>query len=188
MIPGPHLAPRPGHGGLGKPSILILVSRSRTGGALASVRGVGGFVGATGEQSKLQGSHPAPFRNGSPGPSPCLPFGVPRARGAQVRLGPPRAVPADASLPGLTPHTSSHAHAHAHTHTQRDILVVVVLVFFLSFFFFFLCTLQKERARACRTDKGTKEHYKNITICKISSTLSAVMRRGGGPAAGRWGR
>lgn len=65
-------------------------------------------------------------------------------------------------LHDLTHNHTHKAHTHTHTHVQRDILVVVD--FFLSFVFLF--TLQKERARFCRTDEGTNRYYKNITICK----------------------
>lgn len=40
--------------------------------------------------------------------------------------------------------------------------------FFLLFLFlnlFFLFTLQKERARSCRTE-GVNQYYKNTTVCK----------------------
>lgn len=41
--------------------------------------------------------------------------------------------------------------------------------FFLLFLFlnlFFLFTLQKERARSCRTEEGVNQYYKNTTVCK----------------------
>lgn len=68
-----------------------------------------------------------------------------------------------------------HTHkAHTHTHTciHRDTVVVVWI-------FFSLFTLQKGRARSCRTDRRTNI-TKILQFVKSSSPLSASVTRGRG--------
>lgn len=175
MIPGPHLALRPGHGGLGKIRILIFVSRKPKRRHAGLCPGCLRLCGGQGGIKQARGLPPSALQKQS-GPLSLPPYGGSLGpEGHRSDLVPSSAAPADATLPDLTPHTSS-TRTRAHTHKGT-------FWWWWWFFclFFFLCTLQQERARACRTDEGTNEHYKNITICKISFTLSAFTQRGGDP-------
>lgn len=56
-----------------------------------------------------------------------------------------------------------------HIRTKGYFAIDGAELFFKLFLFlnlFFLFTLQKERARSCRTEEGADKYYKNITVCK----------------------
>lgn len=68
-----------------------------------------------------------------------------------------------------THNTSTYTHIHMHIRTKGYFAIDGAELFLKLFLFlnlFFLFTLQKERARSCRTEEGANKYYKNITVCK----------------------
>lgn len=108
MIPGPHLALRPGHGGLGKIRILIFVSRKPNRRHAGLCPGCLRLCGGRGGMKQATGLPPSALQKLQSGPLSLPPYwGSLGPEGHRSDLVPSSAAPADATLPDLTPHASS---------------------------------------------------------------------------------